>query len=93
MKSMILPKEIVPQLPEQVKDQSAYAGLCESMAVFDPTGWALEDQAALGMMLDYADEMGIGQQLVIEQLSVDPQDPYELANYSITQSISQTGRI
>lgn len=86
-------EEIGPELPELVKNQSAYAGLSESMTVFDSTGWALEDQVALGMMLDFAYEMGIGQQILIEQLPVDPQDPYEPARHSLTQSISQTGRI
>lgn len=92
MKSMILPKEIGPQLPERVKNQSAYAGLCESMTVFDSTGWALENQPALGTMLDFTHEMGIGQQLMIEGLPVLSRDPYGPARHLRSQSISQPGR-
>lgn len=93
MKSMILPKEIAPQLPKQVKDQSAYAGSCESMAVFDSTGWTLEDQPALGTMLDFSPEMVIGQQLMIEGLPVHSRDPYGPARHSRLQSIFRPGRI
>lgn len=86
-------EEIGPELPELVKNRTAYAGLCESMTVFDSTGWALEDQVALGMMLDFAYEMRIGQQMMIEQLPIDPQDPYEPARQPLTQSIYRTGRV
>ena len=93
MKSMILPKEIVPQLPERVKNQSAYAGLCQCLAVFDSTGWTLEDQPALGTMLDFMPEMEIGQQLMIEGLPVHSRDPYGPARHSRLQSIFRPGRI
>ncbi len=71
-------EDIGPELVELVRNRPAYAGLRDSMTVFDSTGWALEDQTALGLMLDYAQELGIGNQLEIEQLPLDPQDPYEL---------------
>jgi hypothetical protein len=90
---MILPKEIVPQLQERVKNQSAYAGLCDSMAVFDSIGWTLEDQPALGTMLDVTHEMGIGLHLMIEGQPVHPRDPYGPAGHLRSQSISQPGRI
>lgn len=85
-------EEIGPELPELVKNRTVYAGLLEDMTVFDSTGWALEDQVALGMMLDYAYEMGIGEQLVIEQLPIDPQDPYEPARLPISQSLPRKER-
>jgi ornithine cyclodeaminase/alanine dehydrogenase-like protein (mu-crystallin family) len=86
-------EEIGPELPELVRNRSAYAGLRENMTVFDSTGWALEDQVALGLMLDHAYEMGIGEQMDIEQLPVDPQDPYEPARHPVSQSIFRQERI
>lgn len=85
-------EEIGPELPELVKNRSAYAGLRESMTVFDSTGWALEDQVALEMMLDFACELGVGEQLVIEHLPVDPQDPYEPIRISASRSTSREER-
>lgn len=45
--------------------------------VFDSTGWALEDQVAMELILEYANAFQIGTQVQIECVSVDPRDPYE----------------
>lgn len=44
--------------------------------VFDSTGWALEDHVALRLLLDLADEAGLGTDLDLEMAPVDPLDPY-----------------
>jgi ornithine cyclodeaminase/alanine dehydrogenase-like protein (mu-crystallin family) len=71
-------EEIGPELFELVQNSSQYTSLRETNTVFDSTGWALEDQIAINMMLDYAEILEVGTLLEIEQLQGDPQNPYEL---------------
>ncbi len=70
------PSQVGPSLVELVKRPSAYQHLTDTITVFDSTGWALEDQVAMQMMLDYATDLKIGHFLQIESVSADPKDPY-----------------
>jgi ornithine cyclodeaminase/alanine dehydrogenase-like protein (mu-crystallin family) len=81
-----------PDLAELVKNRSNYTWLREEMTVFDSTGWALEDQVALELFLDYAQNLGVGTRLDIEQLPVDPKDPYEIARMPENSLASQKER-
>lgn len=54
-----------------------FVGKRTGLTVFDSTGWALEDQVAMDLLLEYARKFGIGSQVQIEQISNDPRDPYE----------------
>lgn len=69
--------QIGPSLVDVVKRPSAYTQLASTTTVFDSTGWALEDQIALQMMMDYAAELKIGRFLQIESVSADPKDPFQ----------------
>jgi ornithine cyclodeaminase/alanine dehydrogenase-like protein (mu-crystallin family) len=69
--------EIGPSLVELSQNPHHYPGLGERLTVFDSTGWALEDQAALDLTLDYAREMRLGTQVALEYLPHDPRNPYE----------------
>ncbi|PTL83572.1 ornithine cyclodeaminase family protein [Vitiosangium sp. GDMCC 1.1324] len=44
--------------------------------VFDSTGFALEDQVVLEVLLTHAQNLGIGRMLQLESLADDPRDPY-----------------
>ncbi len=46
------------------------------VTVFDSTGWAVEDDVALRLMLELADEHDVGRRLQLESIPVDPYDPY-----------------
>lgn len=62
----------------QVTRRAAYyASKRNQRTVFDSTGWALEDQVALDLLLEYAEEYGIGSSIPIESVSGDPRDTYE----------------
>jgi ornithine cyclodeaminase/alanine dehydrogenase-like protein (mu-crystallin family) len=68
--------QIGPSLVDVVKHPQRYAHAREQTSIFDSTGWALEDQVALELMLVYAEELGVGRRLQLESASHDPHDPY-----------------
>lgn len=70
------PAEVGPSLLEVVQRPSAYHHLTDTITVFDSTGWALEDQVTLAMMMAYAADLGVGYYLQIEDTAADPKDPY-----------------
>ncbi|MFD3732175.1 hypothetical protein [Streptomyces sp. NPDC058632] len=48
----------------------------DRVTVFDPTGFALEDHVALDVLLELADEAGIGDRVQVEHLPDDALNPY-----------------
>jgi len=72
--------DIGPQLVEIVKNSQQYKFVQKQISVFDSTGWALEDQVALKMLLKYAKEFNLGTEIEIESVSDDPRDPYQFIN-------------
>ncbi len=68
-------EEVGPTLIELMQ-QPPRADLRATTTVFDSTGWALEDQVALDMMMEYAADLHIGHFLQIEGNAHDPKDPY-----------------
>ena len=44
--------------------------------VFDSTGFALEDQVAVNMLLDYAQALQVGTWVSLESTSSDVKNPY-----------------
>ncbi|MBL8093809.1 MAG: ornithine cyclodeaminase family protein [Anaerolineales bacterium] len=73
------PTEIGPSLVDVVKNPERYAARRETTTVFDSTGWSLEDHVALGLLMDYARDLGLGIPVDIESLAEDPHDPYAFA--------------
>ena len=45
--------------------------------MFDSTGWALEDDVAMGYLAELAEPLGLGTQLPIEALGGDVLNPYD----------------
>ncbi len=71
--------QIGASLVEVIQQPERYAYARQTTSVFDSTGWALEDQIALQMLLDYAGELGLGTPLELESASDDPRNPYHFA--------------
>lgn len=70
------PDRMGPPLYDIIRNPSAYAEQRDNLTVFDSTGWAVEDAVASQLLLDYADELKLGQQITLESLAGDPQNPY-----------------
>ena len=60
-----------------LRDASRHSALQQRPSVFDSTGWAVEDQVAMDLVLAYAEDLGIGTQIELESVTNDPRDPYE----------------
>lgn len=72
------PAEMGPALHQVVKDPTRVAAHRASTTVFDSTGFALEDEAVLDVLLDHARARGIGLRLDLNASEIDPRDPYAL---------------
>lgn len=73
------PDEIGATLVEIVQQSERYQMARYTTSVFDSTGWALEDQIALQLLLDYATDLGLGISVELESSSDDPYNPYHFA--------------
>ncbi|WP_081239805.1 hypothetical protein [Streptomyces viridosporus] len=62
-------------MPRSVPRGAAPGGL----TVFDPTGFALEDPIAFGVLLELANDAGIGDYVRMEHLPEDTLNPYAFA--------------
>lgn len=74
------PQHIGPELFEVVQHPNAYQQYQHQLTVFDSTGFALEDQVAMNMLLDYATELQIGTWLCLESASAEVKNPYSFVN-------------
>lgn len=70
------PDQIGPSLPEVVRRAAELAAWRGRTTVFDSTGFALEDQVAMDILLGHARELGLGASLPLEYLPGDPKNPY-----------------
>ena len=88
--------EIGPDLVEIVKHRDSYEVARDATTVFDSTGWAIEDQVGMGLILERAIEYGLGTKLQIEGSSGDPRNPYDFLRKSagtiLVSAGAQTGR-
>jgi ornithine cyclodeaminase/alanine dehydrogenase-like protein (mu-crystallin family) len=73
---MLAPEAIGPSLPELLADRHSHEHRRDERTVFDSTGWAVEDQVVLDLLLDHARDLGIGHALELEAAAADPYDPY-----------------
>ncbi len=67
---------IGPSLAYVAANASHFEPSRNQLTVFDSTGWAIEDEVALRLALDIADELGLGQSIGLEAIGLDPYDPY-----------------
>ena len=74
-----LPEDrIGPRLAQLVKDAARYQDYRNQLTIFDSTGFALEDKVAMELFLGYADKLGLGTDIEIEAMPLDPLDPYSV---------------
>lgn len=85
--------EIGPELIDLVKHASDYRLRQQSKTVFDSTGFALEDKAAMQVLLAMAKEVGVGRMLPIESMDVDPIDPYSFVREHVSNELVRTAAI
>ena len=78
----LLPDEIGPGFVELVKGAKEFASHRNRPTVFDSTGWSLEDHLAIDMLLQYAEDLGLGTRVEIECIPTDPYNPYALPDES-----------
>ena len=72
-------EDIQLELYELLQKQEQYRQIRYQTTVFDSTGWALEDQVAMNIFLDYATELGVGTLVQLESISSDVRNPYDFA--------------
>ncbi|MEM6698841.1 MAG: ornithine cyclodeaminase family protein [Bacteroidota bacterium] len=68
-------KLIGPELSDVVKQPHQYQSCQQQLTVFDSTGFALEDQVAMAIMLNYATELNVGTLVELESVA-EVQNPY-----------------
>lgn len=68
--------EIGPSFSELIKNANKYQHLKDELTVFDSTGWALEDQVTQELIQELALEMGVGEEIEIENGAGDVKNPY-----------------
>lgn len=67
---------IGPSLSAVMQRAEEFVELREQLTVFDSTGWAVEDDVALRLAVELATEHGLGSDIALERLPIDPYDPY-----------------
>ena len=67
--------QIGPELFEYVQAADTAAERSR-VTVFDSTGWAVEDDVALRVVLELAEHHGVGHSIQLESIPLDPYDPY-----------------
>ncbi|MCG8443796.1 MAG: hypothetical protein MI723_18495 [Caulobacterales bacterium] len=73
------PESIGPELAALMRDEAIGDAQREKRTVFDSTGHAVEDLAAMEMVLDYCSELGLGVGVELEAAGGDPLNPYDVA--------------
>ncbi len=64
------------ELPEIVAQADELAAKRGTVTVFDSTGWAVEDDVALRLLLELAEEHDLGSLMALESIPADPYNPY-----------------
>lgn len=72
------PTEVGPELFRVLQDND-FESLRPRRTVFDSTGWALEDLAAMELLVEWAEALDLGRDVQFENITSDPKDPYWLA--------------
>ncbi|MEL7504607.1 MAG: ornithine cyclodeaminase family protein [Cyanobacteria bacterium J06554_6] len=73
------------ELFEIVQYPDRYQPYQQQPTVFDSTGFALEDQVALNMLLDYARELQVGTWTYLESAAADVKNPYSFVSSPSTE--------
>lgn len=72
----LAPEEVGPSLYEVLQRREEFGALRERLTVFDSTGWALEDQVTMELLMAHARALGVGSRVAIETVSPEVLNPY-----------------
>lgn len=86
------PEQIGPDLVQLLQSSGEHEAWRERLTVFDSTGYALEDEAAMKLLLEYCDLLGLGVELELEANSGDPLNPYDFSASEVEVSPDVTLR-
>lgn len=67
---------IGPEIEEVTKQPEVFQAYRNQVTVYDSTGWAVEDDVALRLALEQAEHYGLGLDVELESIPIDPFDPY-----------------
>ncbi len=76
------PEQVGPDLVHLLQAPEDPA-LRDRLTVFDSTGYALEDEVAMNLLLELCDHYGLGTELELEATGGDPLNPYDLGGCSL----------
>ena len=76
-----------------MKNREQFEHLKFETTVFDSTGLSLEDLVVMDLFLAYAEDMGLGQLIEIENMSVDAKNPYHFIKKQREININQPEKI
>ncbi len=71
------PAEVGPTLAGLVRNESGYRALRTQTTVFDSTGWVVEDQVVMSLIMRHAERLGLGRLVDLHHLPTDPMNPFE----------------
>ncbi len=74
------PEQVGPPLYEIIQKPELYSHHRQTLTVFDSTGWALEDAAAAQLLLNYARQLGLGEEVYLQHAPADPHNPYDFVS-------------
>lgn len=81
--------DIDESLVEIVKNPEAFRVVRDRLSVFDSTGYALEDQVAMELLHDYAQQLNLGTEITIETNMDDVYDPYAVFREARLQELPE----
>jgi ornithine cyclodeaminase/alanine dehydrogenase-like protein (mu-crystallin family) len=81
--------DIGPDIIALCANAEAYGKHRSRPTVFDSTGFAVEDHAAMNLLLGYVQELRLGSRVAIEHFPVNPKDPYDFAKPQATESTTR----
>lgn len=73
----IEPAHIGPDLRQVVTESQKYECLRDELTVFDSTGWSVEDQVIMDIIVEHAQRLNIGECISLHLKPTDPLSPYE----------------
>ena len=74
------PEDIGPSIIAFAQQSERHREVQMGRSVFDSTGWALEDQVALDLLLKHARTLGLGIDVELESISEEARNPYHFLN-------------
>ncbi|MEL6944189.1 MAG: ornithine cyclodeaminase family protein [Bacteroidota bacterium] len=80
--------KITVDITQVLANPSSYQHLKNQRTVYDSTGWALQDYVVMELFMEYAEKIGVGQFVEIENTPKDAKNPYSFAEKNIAHKIT-----